>query len=53
MLNSEGLTGFINASYGFGRPGGDLLRALEYKTRSAIVEAGLTYPVIRTRETNL
>ena len=31
----------------------DLLRALEYKTRSAIVEAGLTYPVIRTRETNL
>ncbi len=53
VLNSEGLTGFINASYGFGRPGGDLLRALEYKTRSAIVEAGLTYPVIRTRETNL
>ena len=53
VLNSEGLSGFINASYGFGRPGGELLRAIEYKTRSAIVEAGLTYPVIRTRETNL
>ena len=26
---------------------------LDYKTRSAIVEAGLTYPVIRSRETNL
>jgi hemolysin activation/secretion protein len=53
VLNSEGLTGFVNASYGFGRPGTDLLRALEYKTRSTIVEAGLTYPVIRSRETNL
>ena len=53
VLNSEGLFGFINASYGFGRPGGELLRAIEYKTRAAIVEAGLTYPVIRTRETNL
>ncbi|MGB9369090.1 MAG: POTRA domain-containing protein [Xanthobacteraceae bacterium] len=53
VLNSEGLYGFVNASYGFGRPGTDLLRALEYKTRSAIVEAGLTYPVIRTREKNL
>ena len=53
VLNSEGLFGFINASYGFGRPGGELLRAIEYKTRSAIIEAGLTYPVIRSRETNL
>jgi hemolysin activation/secretion protein len=53
VLNSEGLTGFINASYGFGRPGTDFLRAIEYRTRSTIVEAGLTYPVIRTRETNL
>jgi hemolysin activation/secretion protein len=53
VLNSEGLTGFINGSYGFGRPGGDVLNALNYKTRSTIVEAGLTYPVIRSRETNL
>jgi len=53
VLTSEGLTGFINASHGFGRPGTDLLRSLEYKTRSTVVEAGLSYPVIRTRETNL
>src|SRR3954463_6232638 len=53
VLNSEGLTGFINGSYGVGKPGGELLRAIDYKTRSTIVEAGLTYPVIRSRETNL
>src|ERR1051325_1129762 len=53
VLNSEGLTGFVNGSYGFGKPGGDLLRALDYKTRSTIVEAGLTYPVIRSPQTNL
>jgi len=53
VLNSEGLTAFANVSYGFGKPGGDLLNALNYKTRSAIAEAGLTYPVIRSRETNL
>jgi hemolysin activation/secretion protein len=53
VLNSEGLTGFINASYGFGRPGTDLLRSLDYRTRSTVVEAGLSYPVLRTREKNL
>jgi hemolysin activation/secretion protein len=53
VLNSEGLTGFVNASYGFGRPGTDILRTLDYRTRSTVVEAGLSYPVIRTREKNL
>jgi hemolysin activation/secretion protein len=53
VLTSEGLIGFVNASHGFGRPGTDLLRSLEYRTRSTVVEAGLSYPVIRTRETNL
>jgi hemolysin activation/secretion protein len=53
VLNSEGLTGFVNASYGFGRPGTDALQALMYRTRSTVVEAGLSYPVIRTREKNL
>jgi hemolysin activation/secretion protein len=53
VLNSEGLTGFINASHGFGRPGTEILRALDYRTRSTVVEAGLSYPVIRTREKNL
>jgi hemolysin activation/secretion protein len=53
VLNSEGLTAFVNASYGFGRPGTDVLRSLDYRTRSTIVEGGLSYPVIRTREKNL
>ena len=53
VLNSEGLTFFANASYGVGRPGTDLLRSLDYRTRSSIAEAGLAYPVIRTRELNL
>src|SRR5438270_263473 len=53
VLNSEGLTGFVNASYGFGRPGTEALQALMYRTRSTVVEAGLSYPVIRTREKNL
>src|SRR5205085_1508570 len=53
VLTSEGLTGFINASHGFGRPGTQQLRDIDYRTRSTIVEAGLSYPVIRTREKNL
>ena len=53
VLTSEGLTGFINASYGFGRPGTEILRALDYRTRSTIVEAGLSYPILRSREKNL
>jgi hemolysin activation/secretion protein len=53
VLNSEGLTVFANASYGFGKPGTALLESFEYKTRSTVVEAGLAYPVIRSREKNL
>jgi hemolysin activation/secretion protein len=53
VLNSEGLYGFINASHGFGRPGTAVLRSLDYRTRSTLVEAGLAYPVIRAREANL
>jgi hemolysin activation/secretion protein len=53
VLNSEGLTGFVNGSYGFGKPGTAQLELLEYKTRSTVVEAGLSYPVIRSREKNL
>ena len=53
VLNSEGLTFFANASYGIGTPGTALLRSFDYRTRSSVVEAGLTYPVIRTRELNL
>jgi len=53
VLTSEGLTAFANASYAWGRPGTPQLRELDYKTRSTIVEAGVYYPVIRTREANL
>ena len=41
------------ASYSWGRPGTPQLRELDYKTRSTIVEAGVYYPVIRSRENNL
>jgi len=53
VLTSEGLTAFANASYGFGKPGTFELESKEYKTRSTVVEAGLSYPVIRAREKNL
>ena len=38
VLNSEGLTAFINASHGFGRPGTDPLRAIDYRTRSTLFD---------------
>lgn len=53
VLTAEGLTFFANASYGPGRPGTFLLETLDYRTRSATAEAGLAYPVIRSRERNL
>ena len=53
VLNSEGLTFFANASHGFGRPGTQQLIDLDYRTRSSVLEAGLSYPVIRSREKNL
>jgi hemolysin activation/secretion protein len=53
VLTGEGLTVFANASYGNGRPGTFALELLEYRTRSALLEAGLSYPFIRSRERNL
>jgi hemolysin activation/secretion protein len=53
VLTPEGLTAFINASYGWGRPGTPSLEAITYETRSAYGEAGLSYPVVRARERNL
>ena len=53
VLTSEGLTAFASASYGVGRPGTALLNLLDYRTRSSAFEAGLSYPVIRSREKNL
>jgi hemolysin activation/secretion protein len=60
VLTSEGLYGFINSSYAWGRPDNlKLQQPLDqgglggFHTRSLYVEAGLAQPVIRTRERNL
>jgi hemolysin activation/secretion protein len=53
VLTGEGLTAFANASYGFGEPGTATLELLDYKTRSTVVEAGLSVPVVRSRERNV
>ncbi len=53
VLTSEGLTFFANGSYGYGRPGTPELELLNYRTKSQYLETGLSYPVIRARESNL
>ncbi len=53
VLTAEGLWAFVNASYGFGKPGTAQLELLEYKTKSTVLEAGLASPFIRSRERNL
>jgi hemolysin activation/secretion protein len=53
VLNSEGLTAFVNGTYSWGRPGTVALEDIEFETRSHLVEAGLAYPIIRSRERNL
>jgi hemolysin activation/secretion protein len=53
VLTPEGLTVFVNASYGWGYPGGQILEALNFKTRSTYVEGGAYSPIVRTRERNL
>ena len=39
VLTSEGLYAFANASYAAGRPGTDVLRALDYRSRSSLFNA--------------
>src|SRR5674476_380169 len=53
VLNSEGLTAFVDGSYSWGKPGTPELEALEYFTRSTFIEAGAFYPLVRSRERNL
>src|SRR5262249_43167864 len=59
VLTSEGLYGFINSSYAWGRPDSRLQVPVDqggagvFHTRSLYVEAGFAQPVIRTREQNL
>jgi hemolysin activation/secretion protein len=53
VLNSEGLTVFVDGSYSWGTPGTLDLESLRLATNSTVGEAGLSYPVIRSRERNL
>jgi hemolysin activation/secretion protein len=53
VLNSEGLTAFINGNQSWSHPGTPELLALDFHTRSHYVEAGALYPIIRAREKNL
>ena len=53
VLTAEGVYAFVNSSYGYGYPGTDPLLALNFRTKSTVVEGGLASPVIRTREQNL
>jgi hemolysin activation/secretion protein len=53
VLTSEGLTLFADASNTGGRPGTATLELLDYRTKGYSWDAGLSYPVIRSRERNL
>ena len=53
VLTSEGLTLFVNDSYSRSKPGTEVLQLLEYQTRGDLFEAGVSYPFIRQRESNL
>jgi hemolysin activation/secretion protein len=56
VLNAEGLLFFVDASDGWGRPelSSDFQAiAPNYRTKSVVLETGLTFPWIRTRERNL
>jgi hemolysin activation/secretion protein len=53
VLTSEGLTFFADGSDAWGTPGTAQLEALQYRTLGPYGDAGLSYPVIRLRESNL
>jgi len=53
VLTSQGLTFFADGSDAWGTPGTVALEQLLYRTLGPYGEAGLSYPFIRSRETNL
>jgi hemolysin activation/secretion protein len=53
VLNSEGLSWFVDASYTWGEPGTVQLETLDYRTLGPYGDIGLSYPIIRSRERNL
>ena len=53
VLTSEGLAVFADFSDAWGTPGTAQLEALQYRTLGPYLDAGLSYPFIRSRESNL
>jgi hemolysin activation/secretion protein len=53
VLNAEGLAFFADGSYAWGTPGTIQLESLQYRTLGPYGDAGLSYPLIRSRERNL
>ena len=53
VLTSEGLAFFADASDAWGTPGTAPLELLQYRTLGPYGDAGLSYPFIRARESNL
>lgn len=53
VLNSEGLTFFLNGNYSQGYPGTDFLRTFDFETEGFNVSTGWSFPFIRTRPENL
>ena len=53
VLNAEGLKAFSSANWTWGAPGTPALQTLEYNSQSFSLEAGLSQPLIRSRDMNL
>ncbi|MBL8773938.1 MAG: ShlB/FhaC/HecB family hemolysin secretion/activation protein [Phenylobacterium sp.] len=51
-FGGEGLTGRASIAYGKGRPG-DVLKPLQLRSESLVVNAELAYPIVRKRRENL
>lgn len=52
LLNSEGLRLLLNATYTQSEPDGDFYKTTEVETDSSIFGIGLSYPLIRSRQSN-
>lgn len=53
VLNSEGLKAFASSTWTWGAPGTTELQTLEYNSHSFTFEAGLSQPLVRSRDMNL
>lgn len=53
VLTSEGVALLANGKYSWGRPGTEPLELLEFDSHSFAADAGLSLPVIRSREQNV